>query len=101
MEAEELGVQVMEIRKKVLGQEHPDTLTSINNLASKFRHQGRLTEAEEPFVQEIETFHWVIGQDGNSATAFTIDPRRLPVFNGERAMQAVGYFINDLHIHIP
>jgi len=28
-EAEELGVQVMDIRKTVLGVEHPDTLTSI------------------------------------------------------------------------
>jgi len=26
-------VQVMEIRKRVLGSEHPDMLTSINNLA--------------------------------------------------------------------
>ena len=28
-EAEELLMQVMEARKRVLGQEHPDTLTSI------------------------------------------------------------------------
>jgi Tetratricopeptide repeat len=31
-EAEELEVQVMETRKRVLGQEHPDTLISMNNL---------------------------------------------------------------------
>jgi hypothetical protein len=91
----------MEMRKRVLGEEHPDTFTIINNLASKFRLQGRWAEAEEPFVREMETFHWVLGQEGNLATVFTIDPRRLPVFNGECAMQAVGYFINDLDIHIP
>ena len=32
-EAEELDVQVIETRKRVLGQAHPDTLTSMNNLA--------------------------------------------------------------------
>ncbi len=32
-EAEELGVQVMETSRRVLGQEHPSTLTRIANLA--------------------------------------------------------------------
>jgi hypothetical protein len=32
-EAEELFVQVMETSLRVLVQEHPDTLTSMNNLA--------------------------------------------------------------------
>ncbi|KAF2458012.1 hypothetical protein BDY21DRAFT_21377 [Lineolata rhizophorae] len=32
-EAEELDVQVMETKKRVLGREHPFTLTSMNNLA--------------------------------------------------------------------
>jgi len=46
-EAEELFVQVMETSKRVLGDEHPDTLTSMNNLASTYRKQGRWKEAEE------------------------------------------------------
>ena len=32
-EAEKLNVQVMNMRKKVLGAEHPDTLAIIGNLA--------------------------------------------------------------------
>jgi hypothetical protein len=39
-EAEELDVQVMETRKRVLGLEHLDTLTSMANLASTYRNQG-------------------------------------------------------------
>jgi hypothetical protein len=35
-EAERLRVQVMESRKRVLGEEHPDTLTSMANMASTF-----------------------------------------------------------------
>ena len=38
--AGQLFVQVMDTRKRVLGEEHPDTLTSMGNLASTFRNQG-------------------------------------------------------------
>jgi hypothetical protein len=43
-EAEELEVQVMETRKRVLGQEHPDTLTGMCNLAFTWKFQGRNVE---------------------------------------------------------
>ncbi len=35
----------METRKRVLGQEHPDTLTSMNNLAFTWKGQGQDKEA--------------------------------------------------------
>ncbi|OCK75291.1 hypothetical protein K432DRAFT_175945 [Lepidopterella palustris CBS 459.81] len=35
----------METRKRVLGEEHPSTLTSMNNLAFTFKFQGRNDEA--------------------------------------------------------
>ncbi|KAF1941100.1 hypothetical protein EJ02DRAFT_348519, partial [Clathrospora elynae] len=44
---EELEVQVIETFKKKLGADHPDTLTSIANLALTYRNQGRLDAAEE------------------------------------------------------
>jgi hypothetical protein len=46
-EAEELDVQVMETSLKVLGHEHPQTLTRMDNLASTYRDQGGWKEAEE------------------------------------------------------
>ena len=46
-EAEELFVQVMDTRKGVLGQEYPDTLTSMANLASIYRNQRRRKEVKE------------------------------------------------------
>ena len=61
-EAEELFKQVMRISKRVLGEEHPDTLTSIANLASTYRNQGRWKEAEELFVQVIEISKRVLGE---------------------------------------
>ncbi|EIW80071.1 hypothetical protein CONPUDRAFT_155439 [Coniophora puteana RWD-64-598 SS2] len=51
-EAEELETQVLEARKRVLGPEHPSTLTSMANLASTLWQQGKLDEAEE-----LETQH--------------------------------------------
>jgi hypothetical protein len=40
-EAEELGRQALAMRKKVLGQERVDTLTSVGNIASTYSDQGR------------------------------------------------------------
>jgi Tetratricopeptide repeat len=47
MEAVELDEKVLEICKRTLGVEHPDTLTSMNNLAISYGNQGRLMEAVE------------------------------------------------------
>ena len=37
---------VMEKRKELLGENHPDTLVSMENLAMTYRDQGRLKDAE-------------------------------------------------------
>jgi hypothetical protein len=44
-EAEKLKVQVMETRKTTLGANHPDTLTSMGNLAFTYWSQDRYAEA--------------------------------------------------------
>jgi hypothetical protein len=48
---------------RVLGDEHPDTLTSMANLASTYTNQGRWKEAEELFVQVMETRKRVLGEE--------------------------------------
>jgi tetratricopeptide (TPR) repeat protein len=62
-EAEELQVQVMQTRKRVLTDEHPDTLTSMNNLASTYWNQGRWEEAEELEVQVMQTRKRVLTEE--------------------------------------
>ena len=42
--AEPLYRQALEIEKKVLGEEHPDYATSLNNLADLVRVDGRVRE---------------------------------------------------------
>ena len=49
--------------ERVLGAEHPNTLMSINNIASTYRNQGRWKEAEELEVQVMETMKRVLGAE--------------------------------------
>jgi hypothetical protein len=56
-------MQVMETRKRMLGKEHPDTLTSMAHLASTFWNQGRWKETEELFMQVMETIQKVLGKE--------------------------------------
>lgn len=53
-EAEAAIKEVLEIEKRNLGMDHPDTLTSMSNLASTYRKQGRWKEAEGLEMQAIE-----------------------------------------------
>ncbi|KAE8372665.1 violaceus kinesin [Aspergillus bertholletiae] len=62
-EAEELEVQVLQLRKQVLGLEHPYTLTTMNNLASIYSNQGRWKEAEELWVQVLQLDKQVLGPE--------------------------------------
>jgi len=62
-QAEELEVQALETRKRVLGPEHPDTLISMANLASTYRNQGRWDHAEELEIQALETRKRVLGSE--------------------------------------
>ena len=65
-EAEELDVQVLQARKRALGDEHPYTLTSIGNLASTYRNQGRWKEAEELEVQVLQARKRALGGEHRS-----------------------------------
>ena len=62
-EAEKVFAQVKKSREKELGPEHPDTLTSMDNLASTYTEQGRWREAEELGVLVFETRKRVLGPE--------------------------------------
>jgi tetratricopeptide (TPR) repeat protein len=62
-DAEQLFVRVMEARSRVLGEEHPNTLTSTASLAETYRKQGRWKEAEELQVKVIEAMSRVLGEE--------------------------------------
>ncbi|KAK2728443.1 Kinesin light chain 5 [Colletotrichum kahawae] len=61
--AEVLVQDAVRIRTQRLGEEHPDTLTSMANLASTFWNQGRWKEAEKLEVQVMEARKRVLGEE--------------------------------------
>ncbi|KAK7582824.1 hypothetical protein V3481_012122 [Fusarium oxysporum f. sp. vasinfectum] len=62
-EAEQYGIGAVKLRTEILGEEHPDTLTSMGNLASTYWNQGRLKEAEELQVDVMEIRKRVLGEE--------------------------------------
>jgi tetratricopeptide (TPR) repeat protein len=62
-EAGKLFEQVMETKKRVLGEEHPDTLLIMHNLALMFWIQGQWKEAEELEVQIMAIQEKVLGEE--------------------------------------
>ena len=56
-------VQATETSKRVLGEERPLTLTSMNVLAATFWKRARWTEAEKVQVQVVETIGRVLGEE--------------------------------------
>ena len=61
--AEQLEVQIMDMRKKWLGAEHPSTLKIMGNLATTYRNQGRWSEAEQLEVQVMEMRKKLVGTE--------------------------------------
>jgi tetratricopeptide (TPR) repeat protein len=52
-EAEPLYQQALAIMRERLGEQHPDTATSLNNLAGLYQAQGRYDEAEPLYQQAL------------------------------------------------
>ena len=59
--AEPLYQQALEIRRQVLGEQHPDFARSLNNLAWLYDSTGRSEQAEPLYQQALEVFRQVLG----------------------------------------
>ncbi|KAJ7081483.1 hypothetical protein C8R44DRAFT_905261, partial [Mycena epipterygia] len=66
-EAEELGIMVLEKKRNVLGDNHPDTLIAMGNLAVTYQKLGKLKEAQELEIVVLEKRRNVLG-DNHPAT---------------------------------
>ena len=62
-EAEPIQRRALEIREKVLGPNHPDTATSLNNLAGIYSSQGQYKEAEPLLKRALEINEKALGPD--------------------------------------
>ncbi|CAG7933708.1 unnamed protein product, partial [Penicillium olsonii] len=62
-EAEAMHRRALEAREKVLGREHPDTLTGVSNLGSVLDSQGKYEEAEAMHRRALEAREKVLGRE--------------------------------------
>ena len=62
-EAEPLYEEAKRIDERVLGPEHPGTLTAVNNLAGLYESQGRYAEAEPLYERALAARERVLGPD--------------------------------------
>jgi tetratricopeptide (TPR) repeat protein len=61
--AEPMYLQALELRQRLLGENHPDLATSLNNLALLYKSQGRYTEAEPLYLQALELRQRLLGEN--------------------------------------
>ncbi|KAH8654542.1 hypothetical protein BGZ60DRAFT_568352 [Tricladium varicosporioides] len=62
-EAETMYRQTLQLKEKVLGTEHPDTLASMMGLANSLGQQGKYTEADTIFRQTLQLQEKVLGTE--------------------------------------
>jgi serine/threonine protein kinase/Tfp pilus assembly protein PilF len=63
--------RAFEIRRKQLGEEHPDTLNSMLHLAMLYRNQRHYTEAEPLFLKTLELHNRVFGGEHSDTLSST------------------------------
>jgi len=56
------GERALEIRQRVLGERHPDTITSMNNLAGLYYATGRYGDAEPLYEKALDLSREVLGE---------------------------------------
>jgi tetratricopeptide (TPR) repeat protein len=62
-EAEPLYLEALDLRKLLLGDNHPDVATSLNNLAGLYKSQGRYPEAEPLYLEALDLYKRLLGDN--------------------------------------
>ena len=62
-QAETLNNQTLEIRRRVRGPEHPDTLSTLSDFASMYQRQGKYALAENPAAQALTGKRHTLGPE--------------------------------------
>jgi hypothetical protein len=70
--AEPLLAETLELRRRILGHEHPDTLVSMNNLALLYAYEHKDEKAEPIYLEALELERHVLAPE---------HPRRLAGMN--------------------
>ncbi len=61
--AEPLHLKALNIREKILGEEHPDTASSYNNLAGLYESMGQYQKAEPLYLKDLQINEKILGEE--------------------------------------
>ncbi|KAH6891002.1 hypothetical protein B0T10DRAFT_458407 [Thelonectria olida] len=61
-EKEPVDKKLLHLRRKYLGQEHPDTMTALSHLATTYYGQGRYHESEKIEIKRLKLLRKVLGE---------------------------------------
>jgi tetratricopeptide (TPR) repeat protein len=71
-EAEITYREILGLRRKTLGYEHPDTLVSMDNLARLLHIQGYYGKAEAMYLQTLQGYEKVFGPEATATTLYIV-----------------------------
>ncbi len=96
-EAIPLAEQALAILKKVLGENHLNTATSLNNLAGLYEFQGRYAEAEPLYKEALAIYKQQLG-DNHPSTASILNNLAIFYFSQKKYAEAEPFYKEDLAI---
>ena len=62
-EAEIVEIQVLDARRRIIGEKHPHTISAMGNLASTYNYLGKYTEAEKLDIEVLDFRKKILGQE--------------------------------------
>ena len=90
-EAAALHRETLEVLKRVLGKEHPDTLKTAMNLANALSNQGQHAEAGAMLCETIELQKRVLGKEHPTTLTMTMNLANALYNQGQHAAAAAMY----------
>ncbi|TVQ51545.1 MAG: serine/threonine protein kinase, partial [Phycisphaerales bacterium] len=91
-------VEALDLRRRVLGDEHPDTLTSISNMGGVLYHHGNYAETKRYLREALETRRRVLG-DEHPDTLTSINNMGLLLRSQGKLAEAEPYWREAMEAH--
>ncbi len=94
-DAEPLYIDALAMRKRLLGEEHPDVALSLNNLAALYKNQGRYSDAEPLYIDALAMKKRLLGEE-HPSVALSLNNLALLYDNQGRYSDAEPLYIDAL-----
>ncbi|MBV8071486.1 MAG: tetratricopeptide repeat protein [Acidobacteriaceae bacterium] len=96
-EADRQLQRALAIRNRILGEHHPDSLTSIHELAGLYHAEGKYAQAEPLFARALEARRRLLGED-NPATLESMNGLAAVYFNEGKLALSEPLYLNVVNM---